>query len=127
MHCLIRCAGIENCGNRINDRDLTVDHLETCRRIHPGVGGDDKPRRGKATNPDGEGTEPVYQGRDTIPPIQIDTEEDRFYEEGKPLKGKEWTNHSTDIANVDGPEQTKFKFDNCAGDRSNGEDDNGCP
>src|SRR5205807_3569151 len=79
---LVGRTGVENGLNGINACQLAVGKLKAGWSIHPGIGRDDKPGRGQSTDPDGKGTQPVYTRRETIPAIQVDTEEEGLQEEG---------------------------------------------
>src|SRR5258708_5092969 len=88
MRRLIRRARIEYRLEGIDACHLPMRNLEADRGIHPGVRADDKPRRSGSTDPEGKRTEPMRTRRKALPPIQVETEEDRLDEEGEPLQGK---------------------------------------
>ena len=69
--------------------DLSVDDVETGRRVHPGVDRDHEDGGGGPAHRHDKTGQKVGPWRDARPAIEIDSEKDRFREECKPLKPKE--------------------------------------
>src|SRR5258708_17004431 len=123
VYCLIRRTWIEDGCDGIDTGQFSIRELEPCRCIHPGISCNDKPCRGSPTNPEGERAEPVRRWRQAAPAIEINAEENCFDEKSKALKSKQRPNNRTCIANIGWPQQTQFKLDNCARNRTDGKDD----
>src|SRR5262249_26745542 len=72
---------IEEHRERIDVDELAVDRGEAARRLHPRIRTDDEDARGGPRGRDGDPGEEVLRRRETVPSVEIETEEDRLEEE----------------------------------------------
>ena len=80
--------GIQHRRDRIDVGDLAIDNLETGRRIHPRVRCHDEDAGRNSAQDHEHATEPMHQRRQTLPPHQIQAEENRLGEKRETLERK---------------------------------------
>jgi hypothetical protein len=79
---------VEHRRPRINVGHLAVDQVEPSRLVHPGVGGDHEECPRDPGDHDRDPAQQVGPGRQPVPGVRVDAEEDRLGEERDPLDGK---------------------------------------
>ena len=80
--------GIQHRRDRIDVGDLAIDNLETGRRIHPRVRRHDEDAGRNSAQDHEHAAEPMHQRRQTLPPHQIQAEENRLGEKRETLERK---------------------------------------
>src|SRR5512133_2035174 len=81
-------CGILHRPDRIDVSDLAIDNLETGRRIHPRVRCHDEDAGRNSAQDHEHAAEPMHQRRQTLPPHQIQAEENRLGEKRETLERK---------------------------------------
>src|SRR5262245_4594481 len=113
MDCFIRCTGIEHSLPGIDIHNLSTFYHNACWRVHPGIRTDDKPGRSQAANPDEKRAKPVRAGRETIPTIEIESQENSFQKKSKPFQGKRQPHNCSGKFCIGWPEQSQLKGKYC--------------
>jgi len=73
--------------------------------LHPGIDGTDQHPGEQAAEGNRDAGEPVSQGREAVPPIEVEAQENRLDEEGDRLQGKGWAYHAPRKLHEARPEQ----------------------
>jgi len=101
---------------------LPVRKGEARRAVHPGVGGNDEdPGEDPAEGHENAGCEVKARG-DAIPPVQVDSEEDRLGEEGESLQREGEADDSARECHEPGPQETQLEGQDGSGDRAHREE-----
>ena len=101
--------GIQHRRDRIDVGDLAIDNLETGRRIHPRVGRHDEDAGRNSAQDHEHAAEPMHQRRQTLPPHQIQAEENRLGEKRETLERKRHPDDRARFFHEAWPQQTELK------------------
>jgi hypothetical protein len=93
-----------------------VDQREPGGVVHPGVDRDDEERAGDAGHRDREAGQEVRSGRQPVPAVGVDPDEDGFEEEGETLKREAEPEHVPEVLHPHRPQQAEFEGQDRAGD-----------
>ena len=118
------CPGrVENRGQRVHVRDMPVLEAEPARHVHPRVGRDDEERRRDSGYGNREAHQPVDAGREPLPAVQVDAEEDGLDEEGERLEREGQTDNPAGERGEAREQQTQLEADDRSRHRPDREED----
>ena len=106
-------------------RRHAVDDIEAGGLVHPGVDADDEERRSQRGRGDGNRAEPVRLGRELVPTVEVEAEEDRLDEEGESLQEQGQADDAAGEVHPARPEEAEGEGEDGAGDGADGEEHGG--
>jgi hypothetical protein len=100
---------VEDGGPGVDADDPPVADAVAAGGVHPGVRGDHEEGRDDAGHHDGHPGQQVHPGRQPVPAVEVDAQEDGLDEEGEPLNGEGQADDSAVVVHQAGPEHAHLE------------------
>ncbi len=101
--------------------DLAGLQVESGRMVHPAVDGDNRQGSGHAGDRDRDSCQEVRAGRQAVPAVHVDPDEDRLQEEREPLDREPEAEHAPERRHEARPEQPELEAEDRSGDHTDRE------
>ena len=122
VHQLVAQRRVEDGAPRMNRGHLAGRaQREPMRRVHPGVGGEDRERSQQREERQRRAQPQVQPRRQSVPAEDVDRDEDRLEKERDPFDGERQPEHVAEAAEQPGPEDAQLEREHRAGHRAHRE------